>query len=73
MSAGGYGHIPLPLIRGEIALQDEPGNFSQEIGFLGNMATGSRKKILDTLQQSLTNNKLSYLFAQSKYVNAYCM
>ena len=72
MAAGGYGHIPLPLIRGEIAYEDPPDEYSQEVGFLGNMANGPRKQMLEILKQSLTDSKLSHLFAHSKFIRITC-
>ena len=34
-SAGGYGHIPLPLIKGEVPYQ-APGKWTADVGFFGN-------------------------------------
>ena len=73
MAAGGYGHIPLPLIRGEIAYEDPPDEYSQEVGFLGNMANGPRKQMLEILKQSLTDSKLSHLFAHSKFIRSFVL
>ena len=72
MSAGGYGHIPLPLIRGEIAYADPPDEYSQEVGFLGNMANGPRKQVLEILKQSFVDSNLSHLFAHSKSIPISC-
>ena len=36
MACGGYGHIPLPLIKAEIALAEPPPRYHQDLGFFGN-------------------------------------
>ena len=36
LSAGGFGHVVAPLIRGEVPWSETPLKFDQEIGFFGN-------------------------------------
>lgn len=35
LSAGGYGHVPIPLIRGEINYTAPPAEYQQTVGFFG--------------------------------------
>ena len=35
LSAGGYGHIPIPLIKGEINFTEIPARFRFAVGFSG--------------------------------------
>lgn len=35
LSAGGFGHIPIPLVKGEIDRIAQPEKFDQDIGFFG--------------------------------------
>jgi len=53
LSAGGFGHIPIPLIKGEIEPSRLPGgvyqNFSSDIAFFGTLE--NHKSRLPTLQE----------------------
>lgn len=35
LSAGGYGHVPIPLVKSEIPWSPQPATFQQDIGFFG--------------------------------------
>lgn len=35
MSAGGYGHIPIPLVKGTLAYVEPPLAFENQIAFFG--------------------------------------
>jgi hypothetical protein len=49
-SAGGFGHVPIPLIKGELAYQSLPPKFDQEIGFFGNMQQATRPIMFEIIR-----------------------
>ena len=51
LSAGGFGHIPLPLIKGELSKTDLPQFFSIDIGFFGDTTHGGRTEIFTELDK----------------------
>lgn len=54
LSGGGFGHIPIPLIKGEIAYHtlNFPPKWDQEIGFFGNMQQASRPVMFDIIRKT---------------------
>jgi hypothetical protein len=55
LSAGGYGHIPIPLIKGELNYSNplSADKYTHEIGFYGNVRPRlSRSRMLTEMQQS---------------------
>ena len=56
-SAGGYGHIPLPLIKGELPYQEPPssGQWKSDVGFFGNPRPRlSRHQLLAEVRRQTT-------------------
>ena len=54
LSAGGYGHIPIPLIKGEMnySAVTPSTHFAQDVGFFGNIRPRlSRSQMLQEMQQ----------------------
>jgi hypothetical protein len=51
LSAGGFGHVPIPLIRGEIPWKPLPDGFQQMIGFFGSIRQGSRVDMLSQIKK----------------------
>ncbi|KAJ1440256.1 hypothetical protein B484DRAFT_153623 [Ochromonadaceae sp. CCMP2298] len=64
MSAGGFGHIPIPLIKGELPLQPHPENFDFDLGFYGNPRQHPREEMLPFLRQRSGEMGLKYNQAQ---------
>ena len=50
LSSGGFGHIPLPLIKGELAFIPLPSFFRTDIGFYGDEHHGGRDLIFEELR-----------------------
>lgn len=68
LSAGGYGHIPLPLIKGVVDYIPPPANgvFTWQIGFYGTHDTSqTRARLLDAMRGEVQNTKLTYHHASS--------
>jgi hypothetical protein len=72
LSSGGYGHIPLPLIKGELSYSIPHSNsnkYSIDVGFYGNMRQfTSRYKMLLDIHKALKKN---YLKIEYKTTNAW--
>ena len=64
LSSGGYGHIPLPLIRGEMKYHEPPEKFKQDFSFFGVYYRGTRGRSMDTLKKSIIKYNATYLFDQ---------
>jgi hypothetical protein len=62
LSAGGFGHIPLPLIKGEIVASAPPEKFEQDIGFFGTTRQATRPEMLAVIKA--TADELSLTFKQ---------
>jgi hypothetical protein len=62
LSAGGFGHVPLPLIKGEIAASAPPEKFEQDIGFFGTTRQATRPEMLAVIKA--TADELSLTFKQ---------
>lgn len=77
MSAGGFGHIPIPLIKGEIHPIPQPAKFDQDIGFFGTIQQSTRPAMLSTIKNVAAELGLTYkdgmgadwknLMAQTKF------
>ena len=66
MSSGGYGHIPLPLIRGELSYHEPPEKFDLDFCFFGANHQGTRERVLDTLKRSMIASNLTYKFGSGE-------
>lgn len=66
LSSGGYGNVPLPLIRGEMSYYPPPSNFSYDISFYGSIRN-SREVILNIISEFCKNNDLVYTQGLGKY------
>lgn len=64
LSAGGYGHVPLPLVRGEIPHEALPQQFEQEIGFFGNSRQASRPTMLTQISTAANQQNLTFRHGQ---------
>jgi hypothetical protein len=53
LSAGGYGHVPLPLVKSEIPYSPPPrdSEYTADITFFGNMNQASRPAMLDQIKK----------------------
>jgi len=63
LSAGGYGHVPIPLVRSEILWSKQPKEFHQEIGFFGAVhvtSHSSRPLILEEVNTAVNRLNLTY-------------
>jgi hypothetical protein len=68
MSAGGYGHIPIPLVKGIINYMPPPpdNSFQYEVGFYGQHDTSlTRAALLQAAKYDIHEAKLKYHHAQS--------
>jgi hypothetical protein len=59
MSAGGVGHIPLPLIKGELPFTPEPAKYDTDIGFYG-ANRPERRDLTRRAQEAAAQNKLTF-------------
>lgn len=69
LSAGGFGHVPIPLIKGEIPYQEPPkasSDFEWTVGFFGsNRDRLSRGAMLQQLEHAMRTSHVKYHFAKS--------
>jgi hypothetical protein len=66
-SSGGYGHVPLPLIRSEVPRVELPPKYDQELGFFGHNTAQSRVSMLNiikTTAESHNIRNMSYKFGE---------
>lgn len=65
LSGGGFGHIPVPLIKGEIPYHPLhlPAQWDQEIGFFGNMQQASRPVMFEEIRRIADELKISHKIA----------
>jgi hypothetical protein len=68
-ASGGYGHVPLPLIRSEVPRVELPAKYDQELGFFGTMNKHVQSRvtmlnIIRTTAESLNIRNLSYKFGE---------
>jgi hypothetical protein len=66
MSAGGFGHIPIPLIKSELAAQPQPTHFDFDVGFYGNAGQNPRQTMLPYVGTRTAELGLTYNQAQGK-------
>lgn len=60
LSAGGYGHVPIPLIKGEMNYSEPPEKYVQDVGFFGNVRPRlSRVHMLDEMKQACVSEGLT--------------
>jgi len=64
LAAGGYGHVPIPLVRAEIPYEPLPQQFEQDIGFFGNSKQASRPQMLAQLHTLSTERNLTFRHGQ---------
>jgi hypothetical protein len=69
MSAGGYGHVPLPLIKGELSLAPPPVNYSTTLGFWGSLVNGQRRHFISNLRDALTESNISFQLGHGKHLS----
>lgn len=60
MSAGGFGHVVLPLIKGEIPYSPPPAQYLQDISFFGTIHQSVRPQMLSQIHEAATELGLSY-------------
>ena len=56
LAAGGYGHVPIPLVRSELNRSPHKG-YTQDIGFFGNSRQMSRPDVLRLVQEGIDEYK----------------
>ncbi len=67
LSAGGFGHVPLPLVKGELPWQPQPEKFDQDIGFFGTIRQATRPAMLQTIQTVAREIGLTYKDGSGSY------
>jgi hypothetical protein len=60
ISAGGFGHIPIPLVKGEDAFENVPETFQFSVIFCGNVKQHSRPEALENFKKSLIRHNQPY-------------
>lgn len=60
LSAGGYGHVPIPLVKGEIMETPVPSQYSQDIAFFGTVRQASRPQMLEEINKVANSVGLSF-------------
>jgi hypothetical protein len=62
LSAGGYGHISIPLIKGELPVAPLPEKFEQDMGFFGvaNRHASTRGEVLKKVADTASQLNLTY-------------
>lgn len=60
MAAGGFGHIPLPLVKGLLPWEDQPEKFDQDIGFFGTSRQATRPQMFDVIRNAARENGLTF-------------
>lgn len=67
ISSGGYGHIPIPLIKDELPIVGVPEKFKFDISFCGNTKQWGREKILNDIEAEAKRLSISsYIVRWSK-------
>jgi hypothetical protein len=64
MSAGGYGHVTIPLIKGELDLLPHRDEFENDVGFFGNVRQPPRPGMLPEMEQIAKDLGLRFKLAQ---------
>jgi hypothetical protein len=60
LSAGGFGHVPLPLIKGELPTTPLPTKWEQDIGFFGTIRQATRPEMLGLVETTATGLNMTY-------------
>jgi hypothetical protein len=67
ISAGGFGHIAIPLIKGEVNYTTPPAKFERDVGFFGNLRPRlSRSHILEEFKSACQREHLSHVISPSE-------
>lgn len=64
MSAGGYGHVVIPLVKGEIELMPHREEFENDVAFFGNPRQPPRPSMLPEMQEIAKTLGLRFKLAQ---------
>lgn len=62
ISAGGWGHIPIPLIKGEVPYQPLPNTFLYDTVFFGNVNQHSRPEALQNMRKTFPKYNVKFEF-----------
>ena len=68
MSAGGFGHVPLPLIKGELRYRPPPEQYKRSFLFYGDPTFATRQKSLANLKSSLEFHNITHLFGRGESI-----
>ena len=61
LSAGGFGHVPIPLIKSEIKPIPPPPSFSVDVGFYGTISPRTRRRaFINAVREAATRNRMSF-------------
>jgi hypothetical protein len=60
LACGGYGHVPVPLIRGEIPWVEPPLKYEQDFGFFGNARQSSRPDMLKIVKETAEGLNMTF-------------
>lgn len=66
LSGGGFGHVPVPLIKGLLpynAITQWPPHWDQEIGFFGNLHQATRPIMFDTIRAAADKAHMTHKIA----------
>lgn len=66
LSGGGFGHVPVPLIKGELPYREItkwPFPFDQEIGFFGNLHQASRPIMFEIIRREADREGMTHKIA----------
>lgn len=64
LSAGGFGHVPIPLIKGELSMIERPERYDKDIGFVGNAKQATRSSMFEIISKQAKNHSLSFYQTQ---------
>ena len=67
LSAGGFGHVILPLIKGEIAWKPQPRKYKYDIAFFGTVRQSSRPQMLHEIAAEAAELGMRYHDGYSKF------
>ena len=62
ISAGGWGHIPIPLIKGEVPYKPLPDKFAYDTVFFGNVNQHSRPEALEHMRKMFPKYNVKFEF-----------
>lgn len=64
LSAGGYGHVVIPLVKGELEIQPHREEFDNDVAFFGNPRQPPRPNMLPEMEQLAQKLSLKFKLAQ---------